>query len=826
MRNHPSEDRADAAEPSGPPPPPSDRMEKSVGDEEADVTRMRNQRETRMSLEDQVETNRLVLQLVTDSRFNMTQINGQRKLGGPPPGWKGPPPGPGCEVFVGKIPRTLYEHEIYPIFRRMGEVYEIRLMMDFSGTNRGYCFVMFGKPEFAQKAIRELDNFEIRPGRRIGVVASINNCRLYVGQLPTDVASETVIRKIYDITDDVGQVSVYRNVEDQARYALISYKTHRGAAMARRRLVPERATLFGGAEVSIDWAHPGMYPSNVIEETGTVDEDGSIELSRSFVGNETKRYQNRRKARDEFLDHSIRAYLQSDRGAPRGRQSASHLKQAGCTIGAIRSYLNSAAGEANKIICGSLEFIPQQSLGQAYAEMAKISGKAPGTNSSFELNGGSSSSESSASSSQGTEGANSEFGMVGVAVNNLLNFDRLSIGEEKNRTVAAGGGNLFANVQEGYESLNLFENYTFGGNSHGNIDDQVNHSWDNNFADNCFDESNSQQEKIDGEIQFEVDNNFGAKNRKTGREGEQKSRVNRGKKNFAFEQSEGTVYAGSNLLDDNVQGPIEFGGEKFSRTIGTPLNNKRGDGFSNLLQKQFSEKNSGLTKSAAKAATITRSNLISNVCRQNDWQTIAVNNFNFANFAPPSGRENGRSMLTQNRNIGINSLVLDKNNKNSATGRCNNQRAQNFHQRGKMAALSQEHGYQINPNCMNLNNLNDGRDWISAQLAYNACDFNPDYFNANSCRLASSGNSLAAYLGQEFLPDQLQPVFVPSHNRQNNLRNLFHTGEKTLVNIAQAACCRIAPAQFQNKKTSNFENPPKAGRPILSRSHASLPQMH
>lgn len=151
-------------------------------------------RDSIIGYEDQVANSKLVLQLVTESKFNMTQINGQRKLGGPPPGWKGPAPGPGCEVFVGKIPRDLYENHLYPIFRRMGEVYEIRLMMDFSGTNRGYCFVMYGRPEYAQRAIRELDNFEIRDGRRIGVVASINNCRLYIGQLPPLVTSDYVIR--------------------------------------------------------------------------------------------------------------------------------------------------------------------------------------------------------------------------------------------------------------------------------------------------------------------------------------------------------------------------------------------------------------------------------------------------------------------------------------------------------------------------------------------------------------------------------------------------------------------------------------------------------
>lgn len=58
-------------------------------------------------------------------------------------GWEGPPPPRGCEVFVGKIPRDMYEDELVPLFERAGRIYEFRLMMEFSGENRGYAFVMY-----------------------------------------------------------------------------------------------------------------------------------------------------------------------------------------------------------------------------------------------------------------------------------------------------------------------------------------------------------------------------------------------------------------------------------------------------------------------------------------------------------------------------------------------------------------------------------------------------------------------------------------------------------------------------------------------------------
>lgn len=42
------------------------------------------------------------------------QENGQRRYGGPPPGWEGPPPERGSEIFVGKLPRDLFEDELVP----------------------------------------------------------------------------------------------------------------------------------------------------------------------------------------------------------------------------------------------------------------------------------------------------------------------------------------------------------------------------------------------------------------------------------------------------------------------------------------------------------------------------------------------------------------------------------------------------------------------------------------------------------------------------------------------------------------------------------------
>lgn len=72
------------------------------------------------------------------------------------------------------------------------------------------------------------------------------------------------LQKIYDTTEYVSKVSVYRSVNKQQKTALISFKTHIAAAMARRKLVPKRTDLFPGIELTIDWAHPNASMYNVV----------------------------------------------------------------------------------------------------------------------------------------------------------------------------------------------------------------------------------------------------------------------------------------------------------------------------------------------------------------------------------------------------------------------------------------------------------------------------------------------------------------------------------------------------------------------------------
>ncbi|XP_066576608.1 RNA-binding protein 47 isoform X3 [Amia ocellicauda] len=209
-----------------------------------------------------------LLALMERSGYGMVQENGQRKYG-PPPGWEGTSPPRGCEIFVGKIPRDVYEDELVPVFESVGRIYEMRLMMDFDGKNRGYAFVMYTQKHEAKRAVRELNNYEIRPGRLLGVCCSVDNCRLFIGGIPKMKKREEILEEISKVTEGVLDVIVYASAADKMKnrgFAFVEYESHRAAAMARRKLMPGRIQLWGH-QIAVDWAEPEIDVDEDVMET-------------------------------------------------------------------------------------------------------------------------------------------------------------------------------------------------------------------------------------------------------------------------------------------------------------------------------------------------------------------------------------------------------------------------------------------------------------------------------------------------------------------------------------------------------------------------------
>jgi len=203
---------------------------------------------------DQDDIAQRLLKLQLSTGYNIVQKNGQRIYGGPPPGWTGPPPDNGTEIYCYKIPRDCFEDELVPVFAQVGKIYELRLMVEFSGTNRSYCYVRYTTPNDARQAIRSLNNYLLRPGFRLAVTRSVDNRKLCIN---TDATLSSDMEKL--VGDELGKVveGVNRVHFMSGGWLQVEFSTHRLAALARRQLVPGSMALFNSVAVKeVDWADP------------------------------------------------------------------------------------------------------------------------------------------------------------------------------------------------------------------------------------------------------------------------------------------------------------------------------------------------------------------------------------------------------------------------------------------------------------------------------------------------------------------------------------------------------------------------------------------
>ncbi|XP_073816500.1 synaptotagmin binding cytoplasmic RNA interacting protein isoform X17 [Musca autumnalis] len=195
--------------------------------------------------------------------YTLDVTTGQRKYGGPPPNWDGPVPGNGCEVFCGKIPKDMFEDELIPLFENCGTIWDLRLMMDpMTGTNRGYAFVTFTTREAASNAVKQLNDYEIRKGKKIGVTISFNNHRLFVGNIPKNRDHDELIEEFSKHAPGLIEVIIYSSPDDKKKnrgFCFLEYESHKAASLAKRRLGTGRTKVWG-CDIIVDWADPQEEP--------------------------------------------------------------------------------------------------------------------------------------------------------------------------------------------------------------------------------------------------------------------------------------------------------------------------------------------------------------------------------------------------------------------------------------------------------------------------------------------------------------------------------------------------------------------------------------
>ncbi|NWI35990.1 DND1 protein, partial [Picathartes gymnocephalus] len=193
-----------------------------------------------------------------ETGIELVQINGQRRYGGPPPGWVGGPPPADTEVYITRLPQDIYENTLIPLFESVGKLYEFRLMMTFSGLNRGFAYARYASLQDARNAIATLHRFPVRDGCAIVVCWSTQKRELVLSGLAASVSPQELEAMLQTATEGICSVTLHASpCQTQAKLAVLKYRSHEAAALAKKALM-ERDVWFRETRMRVDWLDPQL----------------------------------------------------------------------------------------------------------------------------------------------------------------------------------------------------------------------------------------------------------------------------------------------------------------------------------------------------------------------------------------------------------------------------------------------------------------------------------------------------------------------------------------------------------------------------------------
>ncbi|CAH1723367.1 unnamed protein product [Aphis gossypii] len=199
-----------------------------------------------------IEIEEIGQRLISVDKRHVIQNNGQKTL---LPTIKQEPKR-GSELYIA-LPKACLEGFLYAIFSQFGTIHQIRLMMHFSGSNRGYGYVMMSSPMEAETALAKLNELSL-PGIRghLLVSMSTDNRTLFARNIPMDLSEEQLQIEFEKRVEGVKKVRVFNNTDDPTKnreFCFVIFKDHRSAALARRSMA-ESPFFINGVSIKIQWA--------------------------------------------------------------------------------------------------------------------------------------------------------------------------------------------------------------------------------------------------------------------------------------------------------------------------------------------------------------------------------------------------------------------------------------------------------------------------------------------------------------------------------------------------------------------------------------------
>ncbi|KAJ0966409.1 hypothetical protein J5N97_027547 [Dioscorea zingiberensis] len=163
------------------------------------------------------------------------------------------------EIFIGGLDRDAKEEDIRKVFETVGEIVEVRMMMDaLTQKNKGYAFLRYAEATQAKKAVTEFKKVEVC-GKLCGAAALEGNDTIFLGSIDKTWKKEDIIKLLHEIgvekIDTVTVMTDPKNADLNRGFAFLELETNRDAQKAYKLL--QKKDVFGkGRNIKVAWAEP------------------------------------------------------------------------------------------------------------------------------------------------------------------------------------------------------------------------------------------------------------------------------------------------------------------------------------------------------------------------------------------------------------------------------------------------------------------------------------------------------------------------------------------------------------------------------------------
>uniref|UniRef100_A0AC35GHS8 RRM domain-containing protein n=1 Tax=Panagrolaimus sp. PS1159 TaxID=55785 RepID=A0AC35GHS8_9BILA len=206
--------------------------------------------------------------IVQRTGYQMEITVGQRKYHCPP-GNLTEPVGSDHEIYIGQIPRDIYEDKLIPLFEDIGQIWDLRIMMDpVNGKSRGYAFLVYIDKAHATEAAKKFNGYEISPGKSLKVNVSVANTRLFIGNIPKSKTKDEILDELKKHAEGVNDVIVYTNPDaaDNKKnrgFCFVDFLDHKSASDAKRRIGLGKVRPWN-SDLVVDWADQQDEPDEEV----------------------------------------------------------------------------------------------------------------------------------------------------------------------------------------------------------------------------------------------------------------------------------------------------------------------------------------------------------------------------------------------------------------------------------------------------------------------------------------------------------------------------------------------------------------------------------